>query len=602
MGDRGDLDLLIGRLTRRQLLRGAALGTAGLVAAALIGCGDDDDDDDDDDAASGTAAATGTSEAAMTLPGGVLPINMENPRYGGTYRAMSSQATASFDVAAVSTGGTNYTLNTVYEKLFRFEGSFTDRTTEVKPELAESFEASEDLLTYTIRLKEGIPWQNVAPVSGREFDSSDVAYTYEQYMAPESILFGWWKQVESVETPDSQTVVLHLNEPSAIFIEDVNGAAKSYIFPRELTDRRTTAIGTGPFIVESFVGGTGVGAGAEEVRNPDYWRKDPFGNTLPYVDRYEYLSNAEIASKIAGLRAGTLNQADGLSDEDWKNLQGTNPDAIRVEAQPATYGAFSVSFKTEKPPWDDIRVRGAVSTAIDRLKWSQTVFGRDGVLAGPVLWSLISNDELTEAELGPYYSYDPEEAVQLLSAAGFDESNPLKATRRYGHAGDSTTAENAVLQQLLAEVGIEMEIDRVDYSTYAAGVYKRDWDDWGAGFGGAQGVADIPTKFGASGRTNFGLIGTLAEGGVDAVEAKIAELKVTVEPQAQRELLRYFWDLFVNQVPEAIPRGQTVNLSTPTYTSNVRNVFSRNRITAAFLSDSVWSRFPWLSDAPRTSP
>ena len=77
----------------------------------------------------------------MTLPGGVLPINMENPRYGGTYRAMSSQATASFDVAAVSTGGTNYTLNTVYEKLFRFEGSFTDRTTEVKPELAESFEA-----------------------------------------------------------------------------------------------------------------------------------------------------------------------------------------------------------------------------------------------------------------------------------------------------------------------------------------------------------------------------------------------------------------------------------------------------------------------------
>ena len=99
-------------------------------------------------------------------------------------------------------------------------------------------------------------------------------------------------------------------------------------------------------------------------------------NTLPYVDRYEYLSNAEIASKIAGLRAGTLNQADGLSDEDWKNLQGTNPDAIRVEAQPATYGAFSVSFKTEKPPWDDVRVRGAVSTAIDRLKWSQTVFGR----------------------------------------------------------------------------------------------------------------------------------------------------------------------------------------------------------------------------------
>ena len=53
MGDRGDLDLLIGRLTRRQLLRGAALGTAGLAAAALIGCGDDDDDDDDD-AASGT--------------------------------------------------------------------------------------------------------------------------------------------------------------------------------------------------------------------------------------------------------------------------------------------------------------------------------------------------------------------------------------------------------------------------------------------------------------------------------------------------------------------------------------------------------------------
>src|SRR5690606_10059311 len=120
--------------------------------------------------------------ASLTKP------DIENVRYGGTFTVMSNQATASLDPAAVLNGGTTYSLNWIYERLYALEPNENDIGSKLMPQLADSYKVSDDKMTYTITLKQGIKWHNKAPISGREFQASDVVCSYTAYMQPTSVL------------------------------------------------------------------------------------------------------------------------------------------------------------------------------------------------------------------------------------------------------------------------------------------------------------------------------------------------------------------------------------------------------------------------------
>ena len=289
----------------------------GIVVLALaVACGEDDDNDGGEDSASGGGDDSG-----------VMKKDTENPKYGGTIKVMTNQATPSLDPVTASTGGSSYALNWVYEKLFTLEGHDDDLGVDLVGLLAQSSTRSSDLMTYTIKLRQGIKWQDIPPVSGREFEGKDVVCTYQGYMQPTSVLYGQFNQVQSVEATDKYTVVVKLKEPNAQFIEETNTRSER-VFPCDLSadDRRTKAIGTGPFIIKEFTPGATGGVKAE--RNPNYWKKDAKGRQLPYLDGYEYIANPENASKIAGLRSGQLHAADNLSKADVDALLGSNSNFV----------------------------------------------------------------------------------------------------------------------------------------------------------------------------------------------------------------------------------------------------------------------------------
>ncbi len=518
--------------------------------------------------------------------------DIENVRYGGFYRQMSHQATASLDVAINYSGGSGMAVGGIYEGLFALQPNARDYGTTLQPELAESWTVSPDIKTYTVKLKKGIHWQNVAPVNGREFVAKDMKFCYEQYMQPNSVFYSSYSQIESIETPDNYTVVFHLKEPNGFFFAQLRQPAE-LIFPYDLPDRRNVAIGTGPWILTRFTSGTGVGTGTLEVRNPDYWGKDEKGRQLPYLDRYEYISISETATKMAALRTGQIDQTDSLPGDDVINLLRSTPDIQVVKVFYEVYGmsnSYSIVFNTKKAPWNDPKARCAISKAIDKEKVAVMSRGSPGVPRGPIPFTGLVEDRLpTDEDMGPCYKYDPEGAKTLLRQFGITPEKPLTVNRTYGHVGDWTTVENAVIQSMVAEVGIKEELSRVDYGTYTSLVYKRDFKDWAAGWGvNPATIANVAGKFGTNGRWNFS--------GIESPEtdAKLAELQGTLDPVKQRQIVRGLWNDFVNNTYEVMPRQQ---VSYTEYSGHVRNTIARTNFTSGPSGD-----FPWFSDAPRTSP
>ncbi|MSQ61882.1 MAG: ABC transporter substrate-binding protein [Dehalococcoidia bacterium] len=543
-------------------------------------CGDDDEQR--------------ASEGKPTA-GQLTKKDFENPRYGGTYRTMTHYGTTSLDPATTSTGGSAILHAWVYEKLYHLEGNDNDSGSTLKPLLAQSTTASADLKTFTIKLKQGIRWQNLSPTNGREFEARDVVFTFQEYMKPTSVLYSQFSQIESVEAADKYTVTVRLKEPNAHLIESIQNR-QEYIFPYDLPDRSNRAIGTGPFMVTSFT--PGQNGTMKAVRNPDYWQKDPKGRQLPYIDEFEMVTNTDAGAHLAALRTGQVNSVGLLTPPSRELLLKSNPDMQVYDTVATTYASYSIGFKSEDAPWSDQRVRCAVSKAIDKKRLSQLMNGEDGIVVGPIPFSWIEDRPLTEEDLGPCYKFDLAGAKKLLAEAGFSASKPLELSWFYGDMGDLTNSESVALQQMLGDAGIKFNLDRVDYTTYSTAIYRRGWKDSGAAFSatactaGVARAACIFDKF--NGRFNFGLYGTARPADIDA---KLSELKVTTDPEKLRLLFRYFWDTFVNQVPEAIiraPFGKAVT------TSNVRNVIVRQGITTP-LSACNTCRFIWFSDAPRTT-
>jgi peptide/nickel transport system substrate-binding protein len=166
-------------------------------------------------------------------------------------------------------------------------------------DLAESWKASDDLLTYTFNLRPGIKWHNKPPVNGRPVTAQDVVWSYERFVktSPEKARFDY---VASATAPDDRTVVFTLKEVYAPF-ENAIGAPYFWIMPREVVEQDGDAtkrvVGSGPFIFDRYESGVGFYG----KKNPTYHRKGE-----PHVDEIQMLIIPDQATRMAGLRAKEL--------------------------------------------------------------------------------------------------------------------------------------------------------------------------------------------------------------------------------------------------------------------------------------------------------
>jgi len=258
----------------------------------------------------------------------------------------------------------------------------------------------------------------VPPVNGRAFTAEDVVYAVNALKkAPiQSFIY---RDVDKVEAPDSKTVRITLKQPAA-YLENLLSTPYNLIFPREQAESpegmAKRPIGTGAFIFQDGQSRQGY----TFTKNPDYWRKDPrTGKQLPYVDGFKGIYFADDASRLAAFRD---KQLDGFSPNEKTvlvDVMNRNPEYVAVITPPPPGYQPSIALRLDKEPWSDVRLRRAMSLAIDRTSIVESYGG----LAQPAYsqdWSYFGHEKpWTISQLGPYMKFDPAQAKQLMSAAGF---------------------------------------------------------------------------------------------------------------------------------------------------------------------------------------
>src|SRR5262247_3602210 len=293
-------------------------------------------------------------------------IAQERPRYGGELVFTVPSEPPSYDGHREGTFGTVHPLAPMYNTLLRIDP--TDRTgTRPVPDLAESWTVSPDGLIYTLKLRQGVRFHDGSVLSSR-----DVKASYDKIIWPPAGVIsarkGAYQAVEVVEAPDPLTVRFRLKWPEASFLVNLaspfNWIYRADILARDMRWYETNTMGTGPFkFVEHVKGSHWVGK-----KNPDYWDKGK-----PYLDGYRALFIGSSSAQVAAIRGERAHaQFRGFSPADRDSLvQALGP---KISVQESPWDCLSlVTFNHEKKPFDDKRVRRALTLALDRYTASRSL-------------------------------------------------------------------------------------------------------------------------------------------------------------------------------------------------------------------------------------
>lgn len=357
----------------------------------------------------------------------------------GVLRATLSTSLNTFDPAK-STIGDEYIYNVlVFGGLLRI-----DEDLKYHGELAERWEASDDLKTWTFFLRKGVKFHH-----GKEFGADDVMATFKRIADPATGSSGRTHMdlVESFEAVDKNTVRFKLKIPYAGFAELMIERQLKIIPADRLDKLATEPSGTGPFRFKSFTPGDKL----ELVRNPDYYEKG-----LPKLDSVVFRIMPENAARMAAMEAGDIDLMWNLPLESIDKLKGNAK--ITVDAVPTSTWDGIVMGNTTKP-FDDVRVRRAVLLALDKAQLVQfAVFGHGMPTHSPI------------SPRHPYFNKqlslrpDVAQAKKLLAEAGYP--NGFKVVLHVP-VGRPTRERMAVaVQQMLRQVSIDVEVQRMPYNRF----------------------------------------------------------------------------------------------------------------------------------------
>jgi len=460
--DRQQRGWLNAPLGRRTALRGAALGASGLAAAALIGCGSDDDDSAP--AASGTTAAAKAPAADPRYakdPDLPYAYNFpepagKTPKPGGTLRVAATWDVGPMDPTKSAAGGTIVVPNMVYNRLLGFDRGPESNPFVVKvvPELAKSWEAAPDGQTYTFKIDPRAKFQNLPPLNGRQFVAEDAKFAFERY-AKEGVHKSYWVNLSKIEAVDATTLKISLTKPTPEFEVPLAGRYQT-IFPRELVDNGEIdkkVVGTGAMILKEAIAADHVTL----TKNPDYWEKSVL------IDGAEFKMAPDASARLASFRARQVEYAYSIADNKRSidDLVRTNPD-VQANFTPSSGGSNVFGYNNQNPKFQDVRVRRALSLAMDRQSIVQLVFEGLGRTAMPSMpWIYVTDKPPTD--VGPWVKLDLAESKKLLQAAGQENFTFNYAYFPYSSSYDKISE---ILVDQFRNAGITMKGGKVDYTEF----------------------------------------------------------------------------------------------------------------------------------------
>jgi peptide/nickel transport system substrate-binding protein len=423
-------EALSGKLSRRDLLKRAILlGLSPAVASYLAACA----------MPAPQATAPGGERAADSAPSG--------PRAGGTSVWAAESDPVSMNPITNSNFSSTQGFEHCYESLVGYDSDLN-----LVPALAERWETPDDT-TYIFHLRRGVKWHD-----GSDFSADDVKYTFDIVLDPEgpAIWRNNFDAVESVEVVDSHTVKFTTRRPFPPLLGAFAILRSSAIIKRgamEETNLDNEINGTGPYKLVRYLPQDVI----ELERNPDYW-----GNPLPYLEKVSFKILTEEDARVAGLRAGSIDYAllTPLGEQRLRNEQNLN-----IMSGPRVF-LYVFVFNMLREPWSDVRVRQAISMAVDRDELIEKALFGTGTIAGPMPTGF-GNWFVPPAELREkWYTPNLERARQLLDEAGVPEGQELDLLVAPFGGSDFYTNAAVVLKDQLEKIGITVNIRQVEVGVF----------------------------------------------------------------------------------------------------------------------------------------
>ena len=338
----------------------------------------------------------------------------------------------------------------VLEGLTRIEESGA-----TSPLLAQSWEMSPDGKTYTFRLQPGVHFHD-----GAVFDAAAVLFTFERAKAPDSrnkARKALFDNIARVTAPDPLTVVLQLHRPDGNTLFRLGENTAVILHPASAAQAARHPVGTGPYRLEQWDKGKSITLAKYEA-----YRRAAQVRVDKAVFRFINAPDAQVAAVQAG-------EVDVLFNFATRNVDRLVVNKHYQVLIGASSGKGMLALNHRHKPLDDVRVRRAISHAIDRETFIREVL--DG--RGKAIGSHFSPTDAGYVHLAGMYPYDPARARVLLKEAGV--TLPLKMTLTlpptpYARAGGPVVAAD------LAKVGIELQLEQVEWSQWLAGVFKGQFD------------------------------------------------------------------------------------------------------------------------------
>ena len=330
---------------------------------------------------------------------------------------------------------------------------------QMEPALAESWEISDDNLTWTFTLREGVTFHN-----GRALTADDVVYSYNRIMDPDVGAANAFRfaSIDEVVAVDDLTVEISLTRPTPNLLVNIGGFKGMAIVPQEIVEDGSidsTPVGTGPFRFVSQSPDQGILLEA----NPDYWRAD---EGLPHLDGIRFVQIPDATVKLTNLQTGEAHWIDGVPPQDLESLEGDS-DVVLQRVPGGDYHYFALN--QEREPFDNPDVRRAIAMAIDRDVITEAAqFG-----AATPNQTAIPASNFWATDYAPFTPGDLEGASALLEEAGVSD---LTIEFMVSSEFPETVTQAQVIASQLAEIGVTVEISDVDFGTWLDRQGQGDFD------------------------------------------------------------------------------------------------------------------------------
>ncbi|MEQ1954853.1 ABC transporter substrate-binding protein [Mesorhizobium sp. CN2-181] len=345
---------------------------------------------------------------------------------------------------------------------------------ELIPQIASSWEQSDDGKQVTIHVREGVKWHDGTPLTAK-----DVKFSIEVAQKTNTISGPTLRSISSVEATDDNMVVLNFSTPSQAFWSVIDGA-KTQIIPEHLykdgdpltNPYNIKPVGNGPFRFKEWVRGSHLTV----ERNPDYWDQGK-----PYLDEITFRFLPDAGARAIALQTGEAHYAPLLAIPlvEAKRIEASADSPLSIERSgwDSIAPIYFLNLNLEREFFKDVRVRKAIAHALDRkLLANNGFFGYAKPATGPIA----SYQERFYTPDTEQYDFNVEKAEQLLDEAGLSkDANGVRLSfdNMPIPYGEDYTRTAQLIQQLLKRVGIQVELKSYDVATYFRKLnVERDYD------------------------------------------------------------------------------------------------------------------------------